>query len=45
MNPDNGYTKASLLFAQICKGDYEEALRFYEKMNVPYWISFLLLIK
>jgi len=41
MDPDNGYAKTWLLFAQICKGDYEEALCFYEKTNFTYGVAYI----
>jgi serine/threonine protein kinase/Tfp pilus assembly protein PilF len=41
MDPNNGYAKGYLLSAQIHKGDYEEALRFYEKINFPYMKAYV----
>jgi tetratricopeptide (TPR) repeat protein len=41
MDPDHGYAKGYLLFAQVYKGDFEEALRFYGKMNAPYSIAYI----
>ncbi|MFC2158205.1 FlgO family outer membrane protein [Acidobacteriota bacterium] len=45
MDPDNGYAIRWLLSAQIKKGNYEEALAHYERINASYWIAYIKILE